>query len=393
MQNMVTTGGRWSATFDLKNLATIFVTFEIADRSPPQNSELPAKTTFNKQHQGKMPLHLLHHKSWHVYNKDNVERVQRDKEKARLKEEAEEQRMNEIDQERRLAQLRGNAYGIPVPEETATFTTKAPSKRGSDKRGSEDKGSEDGAVGRRAEVESQKHFNLFEDVEREAKKGGITKKEGEGNPEREKEVEKEKKKWEDLVTSKLINSAKEHNPWYSTKDLRSGAEKQKSEVEKEVRQQKEMKMKSEADPLKAMEKFLERKRVVEEREGRRREKMERELTERERRRGRGRTPEFDGREHGKRRRDDDGVTDSGKERSQSPRGERHRSRKHRHRHHHRRDESPDLEALRKEREKREAIEREKVEKLMKTNDRVDDRYVSIGYHGYSAQYNPAAVRR
>jgi len=389
---MVTTEGRWSATFeelgdDLGNIRNrrSIATSKLRQSTPRQNN-------FDK-HQGKMPLHLLHHKSWHVYNKDNVERVQRDKEKARLKEEAEEQRMNEIDQERRLAQLRGNAYGIPVPEETATFTTKAPSKRGSDKRGSEDKGSEDGAVGRRAEVESQKHFNLFEDVEREAKKSGITKKEGEGNPEREKEVEREKKKWEDLVTSKLINSAKEHNPWYSTRDLRSGAEKQKSEVEKEVREQKEMKMKSEADPLKAMEKFLERKRVVEEREERRREKMERELTERERRRGRGRTPEFDGREHGKRRRDDDGVTDSGKERSRSPRGERHRSRKHRHRHHHRRDESPDLEALRKEREKREAIEREKVEKLMKTNDRVDDRYVSIGYHGYSAQYNPAAVRR
>jgi len=382
-------------TDQLSNLATIDLR-NVRNRRSIATSKLrqstPRQNNFDKQHQGKMPLHLLHHKSWHVYNKDNVERVQRDKEKARLKEEAEEQRMNEIDQERRLAQLRGNAYGIPVPEETATFTTKAPSKRGSDKRGSEDKGSEDGAVGRRVEVESQKHFNLFEDVEREAKKGGITK-EGEGNPEREKEVEREKKKWEDLVTSKLINSAKEHNPWYSTRDLRSGAEKQKSEVEKEVREQKEMKMKSEADPLKAMEKFLERKRVVEEREERRREKMERELTERERRRGRGRTPEFDGREHGKRRRDDDGVTDSGKERSRSPRGERHRSRKHRHRHHHRRDESPDLEALRKEREKREAIEREKVEKLTKTNDRVDDRYVSIGYHGYSAQYNPAAVRR
>ena len=58
-----------------------------------------------------MPLHLLHHKSWHVYNTANVDRVRRDQENARRKEEEEEMRMNQADQERRLQQLRGNAYG------------------------------------------------------------------------------------------------------------------------------------------------------------------------------------------------------------------------------------------------------------------------------------------
>ncbi|KAL2759820.1 hypothetical protein ACRALDRAFT_1079210 [Sodiomyces alcalophilus JCM 7366] len=59
-----------------------------------------------------MPLHLLHKKSWHVYNADNVARVRRDEAAAKAAEEAEEQRMQEIDADRRLAILRGE---VPPP--------------------------------------------------------------------------------------------------------------------------------------------------------------------------------------------------------------------------------------------------------------------------------------
>ena len=130
-----------------------------------------------------------------------------------------------------------------------------------------------------------KHINLFEDVEKKMKV--------EGNEEREKELAVEKKKWEDMVTSRLVNATKDHSPWYSQLDKVSGVDKEKSEIEKELKEKKQQKWKDDADPLKAMERFLEKKREVDEREERKREKMEKEMTERERRRGRGRTPEND----------------------------------------------------------------------------------------------------
>ena len=50
-----------------------------------------------------------------------------------------------------------------------------------------------------------------------------------------------------------------------------------------------------------------------------------------------------------------------------------------------------IEQLRAEREKREAAEREKIQKLKK--EKVNDRYEPVGHGGYSAQFNPEAVRR
>ena len=38
-------------------------------------------------------LNIAHHKSYHPYRRDNIERVRRDEEEARLKEAAEEGRM------------------------------------------------------------------------------------------------------------------------------------------------------------------------------------------------------------------------------------------------------------------------------------------------------------
>ena len=60
----------------------------------------------------------------------------------------------------------------------------------------------------------------------------------------------EKKNWEDLVTLKLINAMNEHALLYSQLDGISGAKKNKSDVEGELRGQKQENWKSDADPLK-----------------------------------------------------------------------------------------------------------------------------------------------
>jgi hypothetical protein len=317
-----------------------------------------------------MPLHLLHHKSWHVYNTANVEKVERDKENARRKEEEEEMRMNQADQERRLQQLRGNAYGTdykPSPSPSSPVSRPSNTIPGLKKA-------------------ANKHVNFFEDLEKVPKV--------EGNKEREIEIAAEKKKWEDLVTSKLVNATKDHKPWYSQLDRVSGLEKEKSEVERELKEKKEIKWKEEADPLKRMEGFLKRKREIEEGEKRKLERMERELTERERRE-RGRTPERYSRDdrsgerkHRRRHRK------RSRSRSRSPSS---KDRKHRHRHRSpvssRSEESVEIERLREERRKREAIENERVQQLINKKKVTESRYEAVGHGGYSAQFHPEAVRR
>lgn len=280
--------------------------------------------------------------------------------------------MNAADQERRLAQLRGNAYGDEYKLTTPSDAVERPSN------------SIPGL--KRKDVERTKHVNFFEELERGEAKGNV-----EGNVEREKELAMEKKKWEDMVTSKLVNATKDHAPWYSQLDKISGVEKERSQVEKELKAQKQMKWKDDADPLKLMGRYLEKKKEADEREERRREKMDGQLTEREQRRRRGRTPEH-GRSDRMHRSEEE---ERGRKRlrhhiskAQSPKRDHKR-----HRHHHRsRSSEPDIERLRRERHGREAAERGKVERLLRKG-RDEDRYEPVGHGGYSAQFHPEAVRR
>lgn len=53
-----------------------------------------------------MPLKLLPHKSWHVYNQENVARVKRDEARAALEQEQQDDRAFRADAEARLDRLR-----------------------------------------------------------------------------------------------------------------------------------------------------------------------------------------------------------------------------------------------------------------------------------------------
>ena len=160
---------------------------------------------------------------------------------------------------------------------------------------------------------------------------------------------------------------------------------------------KEAKWKDKADPLKQMESFLKGKKEIEEREERRKQIMEKEMTEREHRRGRGRIPENDDIRPRKHWSGEDIKEVENRHQHHEKHTSRHSTRKH-HRHHHRRhrrSQSPavdkNLELLRAERYKREAMERDKVANLMK-KEKNNDRYETVGYGGYSAQFHPEAVR-
>ena len=57
-----------------------------------------------KRNMGK--LNLLHHKSWHVYSKENRERVRKDEEAAVKEENGKKERVIKAEQEARLEKLR-----------------------------------------------------------------------------------------------------------------------------------------------------------------------------------------------------------------------------------------------------------------------------------------------
>lgn len=62
-------------------------------------------------------LNLLHHKSWHVYSKDNRERVRKDEEEAGKVEKEKESRAIKAEQERRMEQLRASKKGEKETQE------------------------------------------------------------------------------------------------------------------------------------------------------------------------------------------------------------------------------------------------------------------------------------
>eukprot|EP01134_Creolimax_fragrantissima_P003303 CFRG3303T1 len=121
---------------------------------------------------------ILQHKSWHVYNRDNVEKVRRDEENARLEQEEKDSRIAFAEQEARTEALRKKA-GIRGPER-----------------------SNEGAV--------VSHFNLFFDEQRAQEKANQAAK--------DKHTAIEQQAWEKKVgiLKQLGEGSKELGtlPWY-----------------------------------------------------------------------------------------------------------------------------------------------------------------------------------
>ncbi|KAK7060153.1 hypothetical protein VNI00_000917 [Paramarasmius palmivorus] len=169
-------------------------------------------------------LNIAHHKSYHPYRRDNIERVRRDEEEARQKEEKEEERVMVADAEARIELLRKRA-------------------------GLEDKGKQAELPLAQVEALSQplqgsssgKHINFFEDLEQNAIAAASI---------RSKKPPAETEKGIPLAPSK-----KDLNPWYSSNGNASRSKDGEEDWDDERRRKRERdtNRKSQHDPLTAIQ--------------------------------------------------------------------------------------------------------------------------------------------
>ncbi|KAJ7380530.1 Leukocyte receptor cluster member 1 [Desmophyllum pertusum] len=171
-------------------------------------------------------MNILPKKSWHVRNIDNVQRVRRDEENARLEEKERERRKALAEQEARTALLRGRAT----------------------KKQLQDEPSQDKAV---VLVDDKpQHLNLFADIEQVLSHGSNREYEA------EKKAEQEKREKAIGLLTYLGQSTRDtqgEKPWY----VKSHQE--RSNVNASSESSKESDKKKKIDPLQNMTKFLEAK--------------------------------------------------------------------------------------------------------------------------------------
>ncbi|CUS08278.1 unnamed protein product [Tuber aestivum] len=158
-----------------------------------------------------MPLHLLHHKSYHVYSAENIARVRRDEAEAASRGAAEDARMQATDVEARMKLLRERATrGNSAVEGEPEHGTEEPTARSVGARDHRPRPPLEGGI-----LGVDGHINLFPTpaVPRS------------GNPERDRERKEEKERGEGAM-GRVVG---ERLPWYSSIDLVSGQQREKEQ--------------------------------------------------------------------------------------------------------------------------------------------------------------------
>ncbi|KAI9143671.1 hypothetical protein BKA69DRAFT_1123082 [Paraphysoderma sedebokerense] len=179
-------------------------------------------------------MNILHHKSWHVYNKTNIEKVRQDEEKARQEEKEKQDRAIAAEKEYRLQQLRLRAKG--QPSETVPSTSSI-----------HDESSKSSSETITSIVTSSGHINFFADAEKAEKQHIIST--TATNPEYEAEKKAKEKKYEKQFTKYLDEFDKAPTPWYLNYDTKVA----------DAKRARDDKEKTFEDPLSLMNSYLSQK--------------------------------------------------------------------------------------------------------------------------------------
>ncbi|KAK9356929.1 hypothetical protein V1505DRAFT_357145 [Lipomyces doorenjongii] len=226
-----------------------------------------------------MPIKLLHHKSYHVYNSANIERVRRDEAAALAKEEQEDEILRQRDREQRIEILRRRQRGDTIEiidgsptnsredrTQEATDADKAiqtaiAATRASGRKRPRDLNDELAAASntlkgaeKRASSETifkeGGHINFFEELERA---------ESEGRAHAGRSQQKKEPQPQNLRNMRLDKPAEEISPWYATIDMKSTKQRSQSEKERERLLQSSAISKAALDPLVSMQTYLSKK--------------------------------------------------------------------------------------------------------------------------------------
>lgn len=183
-----------------------------------------------------MPLHLQHHKSYHPYNKDNIEKVRRDEEEAQKLEQDREEYRLATQSEARLEQLRQQRKRKTDPQQHNRLQAAEKEIRGHvgalsdyDERKKRDLGfPPDNDT-------STAHINFWSQEESMPDRAKKARPESSGaewstqtSRDKSRGEKNEKEKWEERMTMFLGRPSKELQPWYQDSELKSGIERKKS---------------------------------------------------------------------------------------------------------------------------------------------------------------------
>jgi len=157
-------------------------------------------------------LNIAHHKSYHPYRRDNIERVRKDEEEARRKEENEDGRMMLADSEARIDLLR---------EKSGVLDKKEKKKKRRDDDDLKDLAANSSTRGPVLPT-SNGHINLFEDLEQSALMAAI-------------KATKKVSLAETEMGVPLAPLAKDLKPWYSERTREQPAEEEAGHDEKRKR--------------------------------------------------------------------------------------------------------------------------------------------------------------
>ncbi|XP_063396875.1 leukocyte receptor cluster member 1 homolog [Mytilus trossulus] len=290
-------------------------------------------------------MNILHHKSWHVRRKDNIERVRRDEAQAADEEKEKQRKIALAEQEARTELLRSkNRKRIAETSGTAeseTITETNKSNSVTEASTSDDKKSINIYSG------SGGHINFFKDAE-----DGIVEKKK--NVEHEKEKKDEKETWEKkmgILTYLGQSRTDDPTPWYLSK-------KRKIEEDGSIspRRERDEKRKKHMDPIYDLKNYVEKTKDVH-------------------------SPERKKNKHKHKEKKKHKHKSKDKDRPQTSSS------------------SKTIEQLRAERLRREADEKKKTSELMAklSGESVPDKSQHVELNerrrGYNSQYNPDFVRR
>jgi len=211
-------------------------------------------------------MNILHHKSWHVRNKDNIERVRKDEEKADNEEKERLRRVALAEQEARTELLRNRSRQRFIAEGGQEVAKVKQDGESTGTAGSSELIAFEPASGKQ-DVElhtSGGHLNFFKELEdgKPSRTGGNKEYEAEKKAEQE-EAEKKIGILTYLGGSSL--EAQTDKPWY----LKSDASKEEEEkditkdVEKKRKREFDTRKKASLDPMRDMMKYMETKAKVE----------------------------------------------------------------------------------------------------------------------------------